>query len=318
MTVATTTRPPSGPDLDPQRGEVRAGGSAEQRRRGRRWARGRSLVGVVPFGAFVTVFLAIPTLVVAVGALSSDTGGFTVSNLRNLGSSYLLEAFGRSIVLSAVTALIGAVVGGLLAYALATARLGSLLRRVVTAACGVLAQFGGVTLAFAFIATIGLSGFVTVFLHDHLGVDIYSGGVWLFDLPGLMVVYTYFQIPLMVIVFLPALDGVRLQWREATESLGGSTWQYWRLVAAPILAPAFLGATLLLFANAFSAYATAAALVSQGSPIIPLQIRGALTSEVILGQQNLGKAMALGMIVVVAAVMSLYAALARRASRWLG
>jgi putative spermidine/putrescine transport system permease protein len=157
-----------------------------------------------------------------------------------------------------------------------------------------------------------------VFLRDHLGVDIYSGGVWLFELPGLVLVYTYFQVPLMVIVFLPALDGIRPQWREATESLGGSTWQYWTRVAGPVLAPAFLGSTLLLFANAFSAYATAAALVSQGNPIIPLQIRGALTSEVVLGRQNLGKAMALGMVVVVAVVMWLYALLQRRTARWLG
>jgi putative spermidine/putrescine transport system permease protein len=221
-------------------------------------------------------------------------------------------------VLSAVTAVLGAVFGALAAYALVTAREGGLLRRVVTSACGVLAQFGGVTLAFAFIATIGLSGFVTVFLRDRLGIDIYANGVWLFELSGLVLVYTYFQIPLMVIVFLPALDGIRPQWREATESLGGSTWQYWRLVAMPLLAPAFLGSTLLLFANAFSAYATAAALVSQGNPIVPLQIRGALTSEVVLGRANFGKAMALGMVVVVAVVMWLYALLQRRTSRWLG
>ncbi len=132
-----------------------------------------------------------------------------------------------------------------------------------------------------------------------------------------MLVYTYFQIPLMVIVFLPALDGIRPQWREATESLGGSTWVYWRRVAGPLLAPAFLGSTLLLFANSFSAYATAAALVSQGAPIIPLQIRTALTSEVLLGRENIGKAMALGMVVVVAVVMWLYAILQRRTSRWL-
>jgi putative spermidine/putrescine transport system permease protein len=286
------------------------------RRLGPRAARG--LLGVVPFFAFVTVFLAIPTLVVAVGAVTDDDGRVTLGNLAALGDGYILDAFVRSILLSAVTAVLGAVLGGLLAYALVTARQGGLLRRVVTAASGVLAQFGGVTLAFAFIATVGLSGFVTVFLRDRLGLDIYAQGVWLFELPGLVLVYTYFQVPLMVIVFLPALDGVRPQWREAAESLGGSTWQYWRMVAMPLLAPAFLGATLLLFANAFSAYATAAALVSQGSPIVPLQIRGALTSEVILGQQNLGKAMALGMVVVVAVVMWLYALLQRRTSRWLG
>jgi putative spermidine/putrescine transport system permease protein len=286
-----------------------------------RWRAGRrsggSLLGVVPFFLLVGVFLVIPTLVVAIGAFGGDDGRPTLDNLAALTDAYIVEAFVRSILLSAVTAAIGAVAGALLAYALVTAREGGLLRRVVTSACGVLAQFGGVTLAFAFIATVGLSGFVTVFLRDRLGVDIYSHGVWLFELPGLVLVYTYFQIPLMVIVFLPALDGIRPQWREATESLGGSTWQYWRRVAIPLLAPAFLGATLLLFANAFSAYATAAALVSQGSPIVPLQIRNALTSEVVLGRQNLGKAMALGMVVVVAVVMWSYALLQRRTARWL-
>jgi putative spermidine/putrescine transport system permease protein len=279
---------------------------------------GRSLVGVVPFFLFVGVFLAIPTLVVVIGAFAGDDGRPTLGNLSALTDGYIVDAFVRSIALSAVTAAIGAVFGALLAYALVTARAGGLLRRVVTSACGVLAQFGGVTLAFAFIATVGLSGFVTLFLRDRLGVDIYSSGVWLFELPGLVLVYTYFQIPLMVIVFLPALDGIRPLCREATESLGGSTWQYWRLVVVPLLAPAFLGSTLLLFANAFSAYATAAALVSQGNPIVPLQIRGALTSEVVLGRQNFGKAMALGMVVVVAVVMWLYALLQRRTSRWLG
>jgi putative spermidine/putrescine transport system permease protein len=298
------------PDLMAPRPEIRA-----RRRVG--IARARSLLGTIPFFAYVVIFLVIPTLVVVIGAFTGD-GGFTMSNLTALGDSYILDAFGRSIVLSAVTAIIGAILGALLAYALVTAKPGGILRRTVTAAAGVLAQFGGVTLAFAFIATIGLTGFVTVFLKDHLGIDLYANGVWLFELPGLILVYTYFQIPLMLIVFLPALDGIRPQWREATESLGGTTWNYWSKVAGPLLAPAFLGSTLLLFANAFSAYATAAALVSQGNPIVPLQIRSALTSEVVLGQQNLGKAMALGMVVVVAIVMALYALLQRRTARWLG
>jgi putative spermidine/putrescine transport system permease protein len=295
------------PDLAPRTEEVRAG---------RRMPVG--VLGAVPFLAFVGIFLIIPTLVVAIGAFGGDNGRPTLANLAALTQGYVVDAFVRSIVLSAVTAVLGAVLGALLAYALVTAAPGGLLRRAVTSACGVLAQFGGVTLAFAFIATVGLSGFVTVFLRERVGVDIYSGGVWLFDLPGLALVYTYFQVPLMVIVFLPALDGIRSQWREATASLGGSTWQYWRLVGVPLLTPSFLGATLLLFANAFSAYATAAALVSQGSPIVPLQIRAALTSEVILGRQNVGKALALGMVVVVAIVMWLYALLQRRTSRWLG
>lgn len=275
-----------------------------------------ALLGVVPFLAYATVFLLIPTLVVIVGAFADGSGRPTLANLSALGQPQVVSALVHSVVLSAVTAVLGALIGALLAYAVSTAGPQSLLKRVVTAACGVLAQLGGVTLAFAFIATLGFSGFVTIWVQ-RFGVNLAST-TWLYDWDkGLMLVYLYFQIPLMVIVFLPAVEGIRPQWREATETLGGGTWAYWRKVAGPILAPSFLGAVLLLFTNAFSAYATAAALVSQGSPILPLQIGGALSSEVILGQENVGKAMALAMVVVVAVVMSLYVVLDRRTSRWL-
>ena len=181
---------------------------------------------------------------------------------------------------------------------------------------GVLAQFGGVTLAFAFISLLAINGVLTVALDSWIGLDIYGSG-WLFGLNGLIVVYVYFQIPLMVIVFTPALEGLRPQWREAAVNLGATTPQYWRQVGIPLLTPAFLGSALLLFANAFAAYATAAVLVSQGNPIIPLFIRSALTSEVLLGQANVGFALALEMIVVVSIVMGLYALLLRRTSRWM-
>lgn len=285
-------------------------------RRGRRIS--PSLIGVLPFFVLVLLFLLIPTLTVLIGAFVSNSSSPTLANVDALRSGDIVDSFVRSIELSAITAIIGAVVGALFAYVVSTANREGLLRRVVTSASGVLAQFGGVMLAFAFVALIGLQGFVTVFLQQHLGINIYGGGVWLFELGGLILVYSYFQIPLMLIVFLPAMDGLRVQWREATESLGGSTWQFWRHVAGPLLAPAFLGSTLLLFANAFSAYATAAALISQGQNIAPLQIRTALTSEVVLGQANVGKALALAMVVIVALVMFAYARLQRRTSKWLG
>ena len=121
----------------------------------------------------------------------------------------------------------------------------------------------------------------------------------------------------MATIFVPAREGLREQWREAAVSLGASTLQYWRQVALPLLRPAFLGSLLLLFANAFAAYATAAALVSQGSPIVPLLIRAALTSEVVLGQSGFAYALALEMIVIVAIVMVGYNLLIRRTARWL-
>ena len=270
---------------------------------------------MVPFFAYTTVFLVIPTLVVVVGAFTSGAG-VTLGNVEALTQPAVLAALQHSVVLSAVTAAGGAVIGAVLAYAVSTGRGGGVMTRFVTSLCGVLAQFGGVALAFAFLASFGATGFLTTWLA-RIGVDT-GPGLWLYEWDkGLMLVYLYFQVPLMLIVFLPAVEGLRPQWREATETLGGSTWVYWRRVAAPILLPSFVGAMLLLFTNAFSAYATAAALVSQGSPLLPLAIGNTLTSEVILGQENVGKAMALAMVVVVAIVMGLYAVLDRRASKWL-
>lgn len=286
-------------------------------RRSRSWRGPLAILGVAPFVCYVGVFLLTPTLVVVLGAFTGNDGRPTLANLRTLRSGTFVHEMLRSVELAGSTALIGAVFGAVLAWAVSTASRDGALRRVVTAASGVLAQCGGVTLAFAFIATVGFTGLVTEFLRDHLGIDLFAHGAWLFDMPGLVLVYTYFQIPLMVLVFLPSVDGLRPQWREAAEGLGAHTWHYWRYVAGPVLFPPFLGAALLLFANAFSSFATAAALVSQGSPIVTLQIRAFLTSEVILGQQNLGKALGLAMIVVVAVVMTLYALLQRRTARWL-
>jgi putative spermidine/putrescine transport system permease protein len=271
-------------------------------------------LGAVPFLAYVGLFLLLPTAIV-VGGSFVGPDGLTLSNLAAMNKPFIVGAFVNSVVLSAASALIGAILGAVLAYAVVTGNPNGVLRRLVTSACGVLAQFGGVTLAFAFIATIAQAGLITLWLKPH-GIDIYGNG-WLFQLSGLLLVYTYFQIPLMVLVFLPALDGIRPQWREATESLGGATWHYWRYVAGPLLAPAFFGGTLLLFANAFSAYATAAALINQGSIIASLLIGNTLTSEVGLHQPGLASALALVMVVVVAIVMVLYTVLQRRTAKWL-
>lgn len=270
---------------------------------------------LLPFLAVVVVFLVIPTVTVIVNAFIVD-GSFSFSRIGALFSPTALGALGSSVLLSATTAIIGAVLGAVLAWLIVSSPPTSMVRRAVISLCSVLAQFGGVALAFAFLATIGINGVLTAWVQQAFGWNL-SGSGWLYSLAGLVLVYTYFQIPLMVIVFLPALEGLREQWREAAVSLGASGWQYFREVVVPLLTPAFLGSALLLFANAFAAYATAAALVSQGSPIVPLLIRSALTSEVVLGQSGFAYALALEMIVVVAAVMAAYNVLVRRSARWL-
>jgi putative spermidine/putrescine transport system permease protein len=262
-------------------------------------------IGTVPFLGYVGVFLLLPTGIVIWGAFRNDTGGFQLASIRQLFSPVVRSYFVGSIELSAITSVIGAILGAILAYAIASGNPDGAVRRFSLAGSGVLAQFGGVTLAFAFSATIGPVGFLA---HPS----------WFYNFPqGIAPIYVYFQIPLMVLVFLPAIDGLKIQWREASENLGGSAWHYWRYVGGPLLAPAFIGATLLLFANALSAFATIQAWENQIAYTVPQQINVAISSEVGLSNGSEADVLALGMVVMVAVIMTGYALLQRRAARWL-
>lgn len=274
------------------------------------------VLGLTPFAVYVILFLAIPTILAISTGFFTENGAFTLDNVIGIFAPNVLAAFGSSFFVSAVTAVVGAVVGALVCYALLGTRAEGALRTVIDSVSSVLAQFGGVMLAFMFIATLGNQGLVTRFLADALGIDLFAGGQWLYQVPGLLIVYLFFQVPLMIITFMPALSGLKDTWAEANATLGGTPFTYWTRIAIPVLAPSFIGSLLLLFANAFSSYATAAALVSQGSPIVPLQIRAALVSETVLGRENMAGALALGMIVVMVLVMWGYSVLQSRTSRW--
>lgn len=273
-------------------------------------------VGLLPFTLYVLLFLALPTGIALLSGFQDADGGWTTDNLAVLVDPVIWRTIANSLWLALVTSVAGAVIGALVCYALLGLRSDGLVLRWANAACSVLAQFGGVMLAFAFIATIGISGTVTTLLDQRLGVQLYSDGVWLYELPGLVLPYLYFQIPLMVIVFYPAMQVLRPQWAEANLTLGGTRWMFWRRIGIPLLFPSFLGALLLLFANGFSAYSTAAALISQASPIVPLQIRLALSSETLLGRSNVAGVLALAMMVVMALTMTVYALIQRRVRVW--
>jgi putative spermidine/putrescine transport system permease protein len=264
-----------------------------------------SWVGTVPFLAYVGIFLLWPTGIVVVDAFKNPNGAWAFSNFTELGNPLVRGYFIGSFKLCVYSSLVGAVLGAILAYAVASGDPEGVVRRLYLASSGVLGQFGGVTLAFAFLVLIGPVG-----LLFHAS--------WYFDFPwGIGLIYIYFEIPLMVLVFLPAIDGLKVQWREASENLGSSAWQYWRYVGGPLLMPAFLGGTLLLFAAALSAYATIQAWENQVAYVVPQQISTALSSEVGLSNVNVADLLALGMVILMAIVMTGYALLQRRAARWL-
>jgi putative spermidine/putrescine transport system permease protein len=276
------------------------------------------VLGTLPFFLYLAVFLLLPLGVLAVEAFRvTDPVTFdetwSTANIGRVTEGAYGRAYLGSLQLSAITAVLATVLGLALSFAVLGSRRGRSLRRLVLTAAGVLANFGGVPLAFAFLATIGNAGVVTSLFTDRLGLDGFS----LYSMTGLALVYLYFLIPLMVLTITPAVEALRPQWREAADNLGASGWQYWRYVGGPVLAPPVLGATMLLFASAFAAYATAKALVGSSVPLVTLQIADSLSSNVVVGAENLGKALALGMVVLVGLVLVFYAWVQRRAQRWL-
>lgn len=272
-------------------------------------------LAVVPLLAFTALAFGLPALAMLDGAFTTKdpaTGAtsYTAGNLTaSLQGAYLTALIG-SVKLSAVTAVLGALFGLPLAQAVVTSR-SRALREAVLTASGVLANFGGVPLAFAFVATLGNAGVLTRhFGLTDKGWDLYS--FW-----GLVIVYLYFLIPLMVLTITPALEGLRTQWREAAQNNGATSAQYWRHVALPVLLPSLLGGFVLLFGSAFAAYATAAAMVGSSIPLVTLQIADAISGNVLVGQENVALALSLDMVLVAGLVMAVYLPLQRRSARWL-
>ena len=272
-------------------------------------------LGVVPFFGFAFLFLIGPLLYLIAGAFQNTDGDFTFDNILALGSANIVASFSLSIRLSLLSALMGAVAGLLLGHAVVLGGLPKWVRNAFMTFSGVASNFAGVPLAFAFIATLGRLGLVTVLLRELFGFNLYATGFNLFSFVGLALVYLYFQLPLMLLIVTPALDGLKTEWREAAESLGATRRQFWLMVGLPVLTPSILGCFLLLFANAFGTLATVYALMGSGFDVVPIvlfqQIRGN-----VLYNPNLGYALAVGMIVVMGISNVLYLVLRKRAERW--
>lgn len=285
---------------------------APQRIRGKR--HGSQLLPLLPFFAFTSYFLIWPILAVTLRSLKSNEGKWTLSNYTPLVHGSYLHAFITSIKLSLVTSVIGSLLGALFAYVVvryATGRFSAVLDSI----SAVFANSGGVPLAFMFIAAFGTEGLVTKVLKS-LGWDIYAGHFTIFSFTGVVMVYSFFQIPLMFLVFKPAIAGLRKEWLEASTNLGATQLTYWRRVAIPMLIPSFIGAFFLLFAGGFSAYATARALTVGTVPLVPIIIGTLVDGNVVSDQQNLGDALAVGMIIVAGVAMVGYIWAQKSAAKW--
>lgn len=297
--------------------DSRGPGRAVGRRAPRRATRRLNLawLGLLPFLLFAFAFMLLPTFSIVTGSFQDGKGNFTIDNFGHLFRPDILDSYLVTIKVSGATALLGGLLGFLIAYGITLGGLPKPFRSFMSTFSGVASNFAGVPLAFAFIATLGRVGFVTVFLRDVLGVDLYGAGFNLYSFWGLSLTYTYFQIPLMVLIITPALDGMKKEWREAAENLGASPLQYWFRVGIPVLLPSLLAALILLFGNAFGAYATAYALTGGLINLVPILI-GAQIRGNVLHDSQLGYALAFGMVIVMTISILAYSWLQKLSSRW--
>jgi len=286
----------------------------------------KTWIGVIPFFVFIFIFLVLPSTNLFIGAFQDTQGNLTFENIIGLKDPAILKAYSVSLQVSIITSLVGCVFGFFVAYAITIGKAPKWMRNILMTFSGLAANFGGVPLAFAFIATVGRTGFITAVLKNicfpnpegilSCPLDIYENGFTLYGILGLTLAYTYFEFPLMVLIITPALEGLKRDWREASDNLGASSLQYWRYVAFPILWPSILGAGLLLFGSAFGAYATAQALTGGSIYLVTILIGQQIRGDV-LGNPNLGYALALGMVVIMSITIGGYTILQRRTARWL-
>lgn len=276
-----------------------------------------SWLGLVPFLLFCLLFELLPTLVILQDSFTSDQSTFTLNNYQHIiAQPSTLRAFQTSISISLVSAALSALIGFLAAYGVFTLQ-NNWLRNFLIGFSSLTANFAGVPLAFAFVSTLGVTGFVTVLLHNLLHINLYDLGFSLYNFWGLVLAYIYFELPLMILVTVPALNALRPEWHEAATNLGASTFTYWRKVALPILLPSLVAGCMLLFANAFGAFATAYALAQGNINLVPILISFAVAGNVSI-DVGLGNALAIGMVLVLIIVISLYIFMLRRVSTWQG
>lgn len=275
-----------------------------------------SWIGLAPFLLFATAFLVLPAGNLLVGAFLDRGGSFTWDNFIHLGRPGIMKSYLTTIQISGFSAAGGVVIGFLLAYAVTLGGLPRGLKSFLLTFSGVASNFAGVPLAFTFIATLGRVGLVTTILSTVFGIELYDTGFNLYSFWGLGITYLYFQIPLMVLLITPALEAMKPSWREAAQSLGAGSWDYWWRVGLPLLFPAILASFIMLFGNAFGAYATAYAMTGGLLNLVPILIGAQIRGDV-LHDPNLGYALALGMVFLMALSILAYLALQKQTSRWM-
>ncbi len=261
---------------------------------------------LVPFALFFIVLQIAPLFWVMVNSLQSEEFGWGLANFSKIFSSkFYLQAIQYSLELSFYSSVFGIIIAVLGSYSLR--KVDSPLRNFVTAFANMTSNFSGVPLAFAFIILLGFNGSITIMLKQAGIIQDFN----LYSKTGLIILYTYFQIPLGVLLLYPAFDALREDWRESAALLGANGWQYWRHIGLPVLTPALLGTFVILVANALGAYATVYALTTGNFNVLPIRIAAMVSGDISL-DPNMASALAVILVALMTVVTVVHQLLLKR------
>lgn len=270
-------------------------------------------LGLVPFLLFCLAFEIIPVILLLKDSLVAKNGVLTLVNFKDALAPLYIKSFINSIKLSSLTAFIGTILGLVIGYSIYCWP-GKRGQDILITLSDVTTNFAGAPLAFAFIIVLGSNGVITQLLLHYFNLKIYPD-FSVYSFSGLTLAYVYFQLPLMVLLIIPAFAGLKKEWRESSCNLGANTVQYWWNIGLPILAPSLIAGFTLLFANAFGAYATAYTLTGSRLSLVTLQIGFTITGEV-LHDPGIGQAMAVISLFIMGTSIAIYHIATSRARRW--
>lgn len=273
-------------------------------------------LGALPLLAIVGVCLVAPVVVllarsfITADGIGLDTWTGLLAQDRNR------QALLNSLALGATCAVISTLIGTPLAWLVS--RMAARRRSTWLGVFNVASHFGGVGLAFAYVTALGAFGMITLFAQS-LGIDFAAPRRDSFA--AMVITYEYANIPLFVLLALPAMTIVREEWYEAAQTAAATRLQFWRRIGLPVLAPFVLGGALLSFTWAIGIYGIAFALAGN-SPVpatrlLTLQIGHTIADDAVTGTARAG---ALSLLLVLIAVVALvaYRLLIRRGLRWFG
>jgi len=270
-------------------------------------------LGLIPFLLFCLAFEIVPILLLLRDSMVSKTAGLTTASYQQALAPLYLKSFWNSIKLSSSTAIIGTLIGLLIGYSIYLWP-SKRVQELLIALSDVTTNFAGAPLAFAFIIVLGSNGLVTQFILKYLNLNIYPA-FSIYSFSGLILAYVYFQLPLMVLLIIPAFGGIKKEWKESATNLGAGSIQFWWNIGLPILTPSLIAGFVLLFANAFGAYATAYTLTGSRLSLVTLQIGFTITGEV-LHDPGIGQAMAVMSLLIMGACIGIYQVATNRARSW--